>query len=51
MSPGKDETRVCGYIYIYIYVIQGKNNQAINILIKKFQLLPLSIHVNILNYK
>ena len=19
MSPGKDETRVCGYIYIYIY--------------------------------
>ena len=39
------------YIYIYIYVIQGKNNQAINILIKKFQLLPLSIHVNILNYK
>ena len=20
MSPGKDETRVCGYIYIYIYV-------------------------------
>ena len=20
MSPGKDETRVCGYIYIYIYI-------------------------------
>ena len=20
MSPGKDETRVCGYIYIYIYM-------------------------------
>ena len=20
MSPGKDETRICGYIYIYIYI-------------------------------
>ena len=20
MSPGKDETRACGYIYIYIYI-------------------------------
>ena len=20
MSPGKDETRVCGYVYIYIYI-------------------------------
>ena len=20
MSPGKNETRVCGYIYIYIYI-------------------------------
>ena len=20
MSPGKEETRVCGYIYIYIYI-------------------------------
>ena len=20
MSPGKDKTRVCGYIYIYIYI-------------------------------
>ena len=20
MSPGKDETRVCGYIYTYIYI-------------------------------
>ena len=20
MSPGKDETRVCGYIYIHIYI-------------------------------
>ena len=20
MSPGKDETRVCGYIHIYIYI-------------------------------
>ena len=22
MSPGKDETRACGYIYIYIYIFQ-----------------------------
>ena len=21
MSPGKDETRACGYIYIYIYIL------------------------------
>ena len=20
MSPGKDETRVCGYIFLYIYI-------------------------------
>ena len=24
MSPGKDETRVGGYIYIYIYIYQKK---------------------------
>ena len=21
MSPGQDETRVCGYLYVYIYIL------------------------------
>ena len=36
-------------IYICICVIQGRSKQHFNILIKIFQLLPLSIHVNIYN--
>ena len=27
MSPGKDKTRVCGYIYIYIYIYIPKRTR------------------------
>ena len=33
MSPGKDETRVCGYIYIYIYIYKTRQCQFIDIII------------------
>ena len=30
MSPGKDETRVCGYIYIYIYISYPRHSAQIS---------------------
>ena len=30
MSPGKGKTRVCGYIYIYIYVDKSTARQIID---------------------
>ena len=42
MSPEKDETRACGYIYIYIYT-QGVQSKPI---FKIFRQMPSSVYTN-----
>ena len=49
MSPGKDETRVCGYMYIYIYIFDKYNEilENVSIIIKKDVTVGLYIKANI----